>query len=165
MKDWTVEQALAAQEAHVAAGGSESNPAGPFYQWAALQQIEQWRAEYEAGTTFVLIHAVAECARCELVMPEWVITGFLERVRKVTQHKVRTLDEAFGTFLPKGAKLSAHRQKWKKGLRAYYEVERRDKAGDSIDQGLFESVGKDIGISGSKVRDYYYACKNSLTSK
>ena len=40
MKDWSVEQALAAQEALEAAGGDENSPAGPFGQWAALQQID-----------------------------------------------------------------------------------------------------------------------------
>jgi hypothetical protein len=165
MKDWSVEEALAAQEAYVEAGGTVSDPASPIAQWAALQQIDEWQADYEAGTTFVLLHAVAECAKRELVMPDWVVRGFLDRIRRVTHHKVRTLDEAFGTFLPKGAKLLAHRQKREKGLLAYFEVERQHKAGDPIDRQLFKSVGESMNIGASKVRDYYYHWKHRLAYK
>jgi hypothetical protein len=162
MKDLTFEEARAAQEAYMASGGHHSAPAAPFAQWAALQQIDEWRAAYEAGNTFVLLHAVAECAKRELVMPEWVVRGFLDRIRSVTQCKVKTLDEAFGTFLPKGAKLPARRQEWEKGLLAYFEVERiHKKEGDPIDERLFRRVGGTMDISGSKVRDYYYACKRT----
>jgi hypothetical protein len=165
MKDWTFEEAQAAQSAYVGAGGDDNDPAGPLYQWVALQKIDELQAAYEAGDTFSLLDAVAQCALRELVMPDWVIRGYLDRYRSVTQYKVRTLDEAFGAILPKGAKLPARRQAREKGLRAYHEVERQHKPGTPIDQGLFESVGKDIGISGSKVRDYYYAYKNAWSSK
>ena len=83
----------------------------------------------------------------------------MDRYRSVTQYKVRTLDEAFGSVLPKGAKLPAYRMRREKGLQAYLETEAKHEAGAAIDQELFESVGKDLGISASKVRDYYYAAK------
>jgi len=160
MKDWTFEEARAAQQAYEGAGGDDNDPAGPLYQWVALQQIDEWRAAYEAGNTFVLLHAVAECARCELVMPEWVIRGFLERIRSVTQCKVKTLDEAFGTFLPKGAHLHAHRQAREKSVGAYLEVKRRHESGESIGPKLFRDVRKSMGIGDSKVRDYFYYWKH-----
>lgn len=159
MKDWSFEEARAAQDAYMAAGGNENDPAAPFFQWAALQQIEEWRAAYEAGDTFVLLDAVAKCALRELVMPDWVIRGFLDRYRSVTQYKVRTLDEAFGTCLPKGAKLHAHRQAREKSLGAYLEVKRRHESGESIGPKLFRDVGKSMGIGESKVRDYFYYWK------
>lgn len=158
-----MEQALAAQEAHVAAGGSGSGPAAPLARWAALQQIEQWRADYEAGDSFALLHAVAECAKRELVMPKWVITGFLGRYREVIHYKVKSLDEAFGSYLPKNAKLAARRQKREKAILAYYEVKRRCENGAAIDENLWKSVGVDMNISGSKVRDYYYHWKNRFS--
>jgi len=164
MKDWSIEQANEAHRAYLAAGGDRNSPAGPLLQWNALQRIDFWRLAYEAGDTFAVLHAVADCAKHELVMPEWVKRGFLNRYRMVTRHKVKLLDEAFGTFLPKGAKLPAYRQEWEKGLLAYYEVERLHKEGQPIGTALFESVGKSLNI-GSKARDYYYAYKESLTSK
>jgi hypothetical protein len=165
MKDWSHKKAWAAHEAFLADGGDAEDPAGPYYQWYALHELEQHQAAYEAGDTFALLHAVATCAMREVVMPEWLISGFLEKYRHVTHYKVKTLDEAFGKFLPKGAKRTAHRQAREKGLPAYLEVRERHKAGESIDQGLFESVGKDIGVSGSKVSDYYYAWRNARFSK
>ena len=156
MKDWSIEQANEAHRAYLATGGDRSSPAGPLLQWKALQQIEFWQLAYEAGDTFAVLHAVAECAKHELVMPRWVIRGFLAPYRKVIHLDVGSLDEAFGTFLPKGAHLSAYRQAWEKGLPAFLEVKRQSAAGKAIDSGLFESIGKDMGLSGSKVRDYYY---------
>ena len=124
MKDWSIEQANEAHRAYLAAGGDRNSPAGPLLQWSALQRVNFWRLAYEAGDTFAVLQAVAECAKHELVMPEWVKRGFLNRYRMVTRHKVKLLDEAFGTFLPKGAHLSAYRQDWEKGLSAYQEVMR-----------------------------------------
>jgi hypothetical protein len=159
MKDWSAEQASAEQAAYVAAGGNSNDPSGPLYQWAALQKIDALETAYNGGDTLALLDAVAQCARCELVMPEWVIRGFLDRFRAVRQFKVRTLDEAFGSVLPKGAKLPAHRAAWKLELVVYLKVTDRHEAGEPIDEGLFESVGEDFGISGSTVRDYYYRQK------
>jgi hypothetical protein len=165
MKDWTFEEARAAQNAYEAAGGNPGDPSAPLYQWVALQKIEQLKSAYDDGYSFALLDAVAQCALRDLVMPDWVWRGFLDRFRSVTQFKVKTLDEAFGTCLPKNAKLSAHRQAREKGLSAYFEVERQHKAGDPIDERLFQSVGKTMGISGSKIRDYYYIWKRRLTYK
>ena len=97
-------------------------------------------------------------------MPDWVQRGFLDRIRSITHGKVRTLDEAFGAFLPKGAKLPAYRQAREKGMRAYYEVKHRHQAGESIGIDLFRSVGEGMNIGESKVRDYYYAWKRSFSS-
>ena len=165
MKDWSVDEALAAQKAYRAAGGDVNAPATPFFQWVALQKIDALQAAYEAGDTFALLDAVAQCALRELIMPEWVIRGFLDRYRSVTQHKVRTLDEAFGTCLPKGAKLGAYRQAREKGIIAYGEVKRRHDEGESIGTDLFRSVGEGLNIGESKVRDYYYTWKRAVSYK
>ncbi len=164
MKDWSFEEARAAQKAYRAAGNADG-PNSPLFQWVALQRIDELQAAYNAGDTFAVLDAVTQCALHDLVMPEWVARGFLDRIRSVTQYKVRTLDEAFGTILPKGAKLPARRQAREKALLAYYEVERLHKEGNPIDTTLFESVGKSLNIGGGKVRDYYYACKNAPSSK
>lgn len=165
MKDWTAEQAIAAQAAYVAAGGSGSDPTGPISQWAALHDIDRFRAAYEAGNTFAILHAVAECARCGLVMPKWVVRGFLDHYRDVIHYKVKSLDEAFGRYLPKRAKLPAHRKHWEKGILAYAEVQRLSDAGIPIDESLFNKAGESLGIGGSKVRDYYYEWQRKLTYK
>jgi hypothetical protein len=156
MKDWSIEQANEAHRAYTDAGGDNNSPTAPLLQWLALKAIEFWRLAYEAGDTFVVLHAVAECAKHELVMPRWVIGSFLAHYRPVIHCEVKTLDEAFGTFLPKGAHLTAYRKAFKKGRPVHLEVLRRSAAGEAIDSALFESIGKEMGISGSTARDYHY---------
>lgn len=165
MKDWSVEQALAAQEAYVASGGNDNDPAGPFAQWAALKQIANLKEAYDAGDGFAVLDAVAQCALRELVMPEWVLHAYLGRYRMVTHYKVKTFDEAFGSCLPKGAKLWAHRQRREKGILAYQAVKRLHEQGEPIDESLFKKAGKKLGLGGSKVRDYYYEWRDRLTYK
>jgi hypothetical protein len=164
MKDWTLEEALAAQKAYTDAGG-ESNHATPLSQWLGLQTIEELQGQYEDGDEFALLHAVHECAMRELVMPDWVAQAYIDRLRQVTHFKVRTLDEAFGSYLPKSAKLSAHRQAREKGIIAYYEVKERHEAGESIGEALFEDVGQELALGASKVRDYYYQWHRRLSYK
>jgi len=163
--EWSAEEATEAQRAFEEAGGDSNDPAGPVYQWAGLHDIERQRARFEAGDGFAILHAVAICALRELVMPEWVIRGFLDRYRSVTHYKVKSLDEAFGFFLPKGAKLPAHRQKREKSLIAYFEVRKRSEAGESIGPELFHSVGEGLHLGASKVRDYFYDWQRAMTYK
>ena len=165
MKDWSVDQAMAAQKAYEASGGQSSDHNGPLSQWAALLRIEELRQQYEGGDSLAVLEAVFECAMRELVMPEWVAIGFIERMRRIKHFKTKSLDETFGSYLPKGAKLVAYRQAREKGILAYHEVRKRHAAGASIGEELFETIGKDLGIGSSKVRDYYYEWSRRLSYK
>lgn len=165
MKDWSIDEAMAAQSAYEASGGDSADHDSPLAQWAALQTIEELRRKYEGGDPFAVLEAVFECGLRQLVMPDWVALGFIERMRLIKHYKARSLDEAFGTYLPKGAKLTAYRQSREKSLLAYREVRRRHNAGESVGEGLFELVGKDLAIGGSKVRDYYYEWDRRLNYK
>ena len=165
MKDWNVDQAIAAQKVYEANGGKMSDPNSPLSQWAAVLRIEELRHKHETGDSFAVLEAVFECAMRELVMPEWVALGFIERMRRIKHFKAKTLDETFGSYLPKGAKLVAYRQAREKGILAYCEVKKRHAAGASIGQELFAAIGKDLGIGDSKVRDYYYDWNRRLSYK
>ncbi|MBK9685426.1 MAG: hypothetical protein IPO59_19825 [Betaproteobacteria bacterium] len=100
------------EEAQAAHGGDDG-PCGPLYQWAAVQELLAKRERIESGDGFTVLQAVAECARCGLVMPDWLATVFLRRYRRVQQLHVDSWDDesAFGRPYPKGAQLPAMRRR------------------------------------------------------
>jgi hypothetical protein len=153
---------LAALDAYVAEGGDPTSPSSPVDQWLALHDIDALKRRYDAGEAFALLHAIKLCAAHELVMPDWLARAYLDKLRTVTHYEVRPLDQAFGSYLPKGSKLSAHRSRIVKGPRVWLEVTRRNAGGEPIDEQLFANIGNEFGHSASIVRDYYYFWKSRL---
>lgn len=71
-------------------------------QWVQAQAIAVRRAAILSGTGRDVLDAVAECARCGLVMPPWLASEFLRRHGAVTSYQAATWDDpgAFGLAHP-----------------------------------------------------------------
>lgn len=174
-RDWTLAEALAAQEQFRAAGGQLSDPAAPFSQWVALKRLDQLEQAFRDGEESALLAAVAECARADLVMPLWLATAFLHAYRDVIHRRAVSWDDVFGSPLPgdikhKLQRLVALRKKREKSLFVWEEVRRRSAPrgwdqkkgeageaikGEAIDDLLFDSVGKKFGIGRTIAKEYY----------
>jgi hypothetical protein len=156
-KEWTLEQAQAAQRAFEADGGSSSDPTGPLFRWDALQTLEEIRTRYENGDDYALMLAIRMCANHDLVMPEWVAKAYIRAFDTVNGYRAKSWDDVFGHPLPKNAQLAALRKKRMKAAKVWTEVNKRHKAGAPIDDLLFASVGKKLGLGVTLTKEYYAA--------
>ena len=152
------------ERAYVAAGGEKNGMDSPMeraYNRSQVRFIHKHVYE-ELGEPFSVLTAIYYCAYYDWDMPEWLRKAFMERYDLLAQYKVKSTDEAFGTYLAKNAKLPAHRQWYEKSIAATTAVIERHERGEPIGPALFESVGESLNISGSKVSDYYYEWKDAL---
>ena len=128
----------------------------------APELLEKQRIEYINGDHEALFKALYYCAMFDLVMPEWVAIGYLQGHRKYFHHKEEDLGKAFGVEREKNYRQGAQRKKHQRMLLIYHEIffmHRND--GATIGKKLFDKVGKNYGISGSTVRDYYYEAEKT----
>lgn len=156
MSRWTMDEAQKAQEAWEAE--NRGIPHGPFWWWAAVIELRELRAQYEAGDNVALLDAVHICAMNGLPMPAWCAQNYLNKYRSVIGYKARTWDEAFGKAHPKNVQLSAKEKKRRLAGPVYLEVRRiRQAEPDTpIDASLFERVGKTFNIGKTLAEQYYY---------
>lgn len=159
-KDWTFEEAWAAHEAAMAESPKLSDgPTLPLYQWSALHELERLRARYEQGEKFALMSAIRKCANHDLIMPRWVVAGYIRAFDTIVNYRSKDWNEVFGRPIPKGANLAALRKKRSLKfavLREIVDIRARD-PDRAIDAGLFECVGKQFDIGKTLAEEYYYA--------
>lgn len=158
---WTFEQAEAAQAESKIIG-----PAGPLFQWFALQKIELLKTEFESGNQFALMEAISECAVHELVLPAWVVSAYLRAYRKVIFAEVASWDEVLPHAYQKGIHLNAVRKRRRLGIQVWNKVQdlRQRYPEVSIDVAC-EEVGKSLGLGRTLSQEYYYAWANRLNRK
>jgi hypothetical protein len=160
--------AQAAQAEFVKAGGNIADPGGPLYQWITLREIEDLRAQFEAGSSISLFAAIRKCANHDIVMQEWVALGYIRGYDRVLRCESDSWDEAFG--LPYGKQIKKNQlagMKRRRNIRfaAYYAVEAMHESGHPIDVTTFAVVAKQLGSNGTEIGKLYYAVKRGLTRK
>jgi hypothetical protein len=125
------------------------------------EEFEELRTRYESGNHFAIIHALSICAFCGLRMPEWVAYGFWLGYQKLRKFEARTLDEVFGSNLPKGKSLAAFNKNRTLSLKIYLHVRKLRREGKPVDEALVDA-GEKYAVSGSSASDYYYAWKHRM---
>ena len=153
--DWTLEQAQSAQRSFQAEGGAFNDPTGPLYRWFALRTLEELRVRHEQGNAYALMLAIRKCANHDLVMPSWVSAGYIRAFDTVHNYRAKSWDEVFGSPLPKNAQLAALRKRRTKSIHVWNEVNERHQKGAPIDDLLFASVGKKLGLGVTLTKEYY----------
>ena len=123
------------------------------------QEIEQCRIQFEGGESRALLSALYHCAMRDFPMPDWLSRAFLRAYREGIHYKVRSWDDVFGSPSPKGKNLELARVRRTQIFEVYLCVRGiiDREPNTAIDQGLFERVGKELGISWSTVKNLYYA--------
>lgn len=154
--DWTLAQAEAANAEYLET--HPRGPAEPFFQWAALLDIERMRPAIVGGDGFDMLAAICKCAQRDLVMPEWLAREFIKRYMLVVTCRSDSWDEAFGRPYPKGTQLSAIRTRREKRLSVYFAVKQ---SGLPICADTFRTVGQRFGISKSLAEQFYYQVKRA----
>jgi hypothetical protein len=129
----------------------------PLSPQQAAEFVEQkLRLRFEAGDERALLDAVDICARAGIAMPWWLAAAFSTRYTPWRRLQMKTLDEAFRVAGPKGRRWSdlARREHVKSDVLHRVCALRRE--GLPLDESLFTTVGRELGISGGLANRIYY---------
>ncbi|MCP5246759.1 MAG: hypothetical protein H6937_12760 [Burkholderiales bacterium] len=157
-KNWTPKEAQAANDAalHENPERNPNDPTLPLFQWHGLNYLDQLHEQFKQGSKFALMQALRECARCGLVMPEWVATNYIKAHDTILNYRSKDWNEVLCSPIPKGANLNALRKK--RALQFGVLNEARDILSRSperaIDAGLFEEVGNKFHIGKTLAEEY-----------
>jgi hypothetical protein len=154
-KDWTHAQAWAAQRRFRANGGAAADPAGPYSQWAALHTLDEYERAFRAGDSYALMQAIRKCAQHDLAMPAWVAAAYIRAFDRVHNFRAKSWDAVFGKPLRKGTQLVAVRKKREKSVQVWNAVRAAHQRGRAIDDPLFATVGRELGIGLTLAKEYY----------
>jgi hypothetical protein len=164
-KEWTLEQAKAAQARFVARGGRRvGDPRSPLSQWRAMHDLDEIRVRFERGDDYALAMALRICANNSLLMPPWVVRAYIDRFDAVHTYRADSWEALFGPAIPKGKHLAALRKRWEYSIAVWNEVsevqrtrntKQQRKGGTPIDDLLFASIGKKLGLSVTLTKEYY----------
>ena len=117
--------------------------------------------KFKAGDKSQLILAMKYCLEFRRPIPEWARDAFLEAYYILP----KSWDDVFGPPIPKGANLAVARRRSKIGCQLYLEVKRSNAEGTPIDDGLFETVGKQFNVSGATAKRMYYDFRCKLRGR
>ncbi|HET7831818.1 MAG TPA: hypothetical protein VFK88_02525 [Gallionella sp.] len=164
-KNWTLEEALAANEAALLKDPerSDSDPTLPFFQWAALRKLDDYEKNFVADG-YWLMTAIRTCANHDLPLPEWAAKAYIKAYDTVNNARAKSWDAVFGNPFPKGRHLNADRKRRMLTFAVWNEVTKMlsMKPNTALDEGLFETVGKKFAIGKTLASEYYYTAKNLL---
>jgi hypothetical protein len=146
------------QVVHLAVLSDGTGPEQPIFQYGAVQRCYKLKAGVEAGNGFDILACVRTCGTNGLVMPLWLVYAFNKKYDAVLNLSAMSWSDplSFGMPYPKGSTQAAMRKRRYKAMEVWNEVVVRVKNGEKIDAGLFESVGKPLGLGKTLTEEYYY---------
>ena len=125
--------------------------------------------EYDRGDKTAILDALQFYIMNEMgdlphkPIPKWLVLALFRALAERTMHNINSWDEVFGPPLKNkkgGALKGKHRQAARHKLAIQFplfkRVEQLVQSRKRIDKGLFESVGKEFGVSGTDASDIYY---------
>jgi hypothetical protein len=133
------------------------------FQEAALQELADLKAQFEAGSGFALLAAIRVCANRDLVMPSWVAEAYIARYDRILNCHAASWDEVFGKPY-KGKHLSTLRQRRRLRFAVYNRIRQilKEIPDTPIDDSLFEVVGAEFGIRKTLCNELYYEAQRFL---
>jgi hypothetical protein len=124
----------------------------------APENLAKRQRHFEEGHKGALLNAIAVAAYAGVPLPEWAAEAFLKAYHDVATRKLyHSWDDVFGEPHPRGSRLNDQRRKEALALRVFERVrELRKHDGVAIDDGMWETVAPEFGISAGTVKNYYY---------
>jgi hypothetical protein len=124
--------------------------------WTRFYIEKKLRPQIKAGDGAALLLAIDYCARSGMAMPEWLGLAFPQRYDNWRKFRAKTLDVAFGVTRKKRIRIEQQRVHEELKPHVVYWVRQLQRRGASIDDGLFERVGKKLKIKGALAKRVYY---------
>jgi hypothetical protein len=127
------------------------------FQQADLHTLARLKRQFEAGSGFALLAAIRVCARANMVMPDWVADGYVERYDKILNCHAASWDEVFGKPYP-GKHVSELRKRRVLRPAVWLRIReiRKWEPETAIDERLFERVGGEFSIGKTRCGELYY---------
>lgn len=143
-----------------------ASPDAPIYKYFAVRRCTALRDEIEGGSGFAVLAAVRICGTAGLVMPLWLVIEFNKRYTAVLDCRALSWDDpdSFGRPYAKGAHITAMRKERTLRFAVLNEVHSitQREPNTPIDKGLFERVGRPLGLGATLTEEYYYRAKEVL---
>ena len=114
------------------------------------------KRQFEAGDKSALLQAIYGCLQLRRPMPEWLQVAFLNACEAAERFEIRSWNEVFGPPVPKGTHLKTERRNAQLRWTIIERVEALKAEERTVDKGLFEQVGEELGITATLVSDIYY---------
>lgn len=171
---WTFEDALNAQEEWEDRYGPNVRGRGPFFRWLGANELRGLYETYRSGDSTAIIEALYVCSLNSLPIPRWCEGAFLGSYRKLMQFQqkndveyYKSWDDVFGRPHPKHTQQAAKRKEYEKSIMVYRRIrdEKKKDPDIAIDAGLFERIGKHLGLGKTLTEEYYYKWNNRLNPK
>ena len=161
-KDWTAEQAMAAQRAFMVEHPGQ--PRGPVCEWNTLHELDDLEKAFAAGDKGAVLHAVYLCALDDLVMPEWLSEAFRRQYIRGLHGHLSSWHDVFGRPKTKG-QMSRFMHNVELQPKVWGMVAEAKHSGEPIGDMLFERIAKTLGTNRDKVAKVYSAWCRSLGKK
>lgn len=161
---WTEEDAIAATEIFIKNGGTIDDTKAPFRQYFALYQLDLLEYRHKTDKACLMM-AIQLCAKHGLIMPEWVAAALNEANREIfALYEKHSWDEVFGKPREKGSHSNSLKKRRFLTVKVWKEVNKELEINPEtpIDTGLFEKIGKSLGISKTVIQEYYYSIKKGF---
>lgn len=124
--------------------------------------IQECEYLFYQGDKLMLFEAVRRCAQYGISMPDWIRIELESGLTMYHKHEVKDFGDAFGISRGSGYHQNAEKKKSEKAFSVWKRVQSLHRDGCSIDNELFNLVGKEYAVSGSTARDYYALVKRVL---
>jgi len=110
-----------------------------------------------------LFAAIRFCGNQQIPMPEWVVNAFFAATNEWFQGSSCSLDEAFGAKTTTPKRRAQQRLRKLAQIQVNNAVHSAKQKGRAIDVSLFESLGKEIGLSKTVLQELYYGPRKRLS--
>ena len=126
------------------------------------KDIDECEDAYYSGEKLMLFEAIRRCAQYKILIPDWVRREFEAGYFRYVYSEIKELGAAFGIERQKGFHAAAENKRLKLSFKVWKRVRELVDSGCSIDNELYDAVGKEFFICGSLARDYYRSVKKFL---
>jgi len=113
------------------------------------------KKRFEAGHREILLRTVFAYAEAKRPMPQWVTTALRDISWRAMNGEIESWEDVFGKPWGRGQRRTALTRR--RQLELYWRIRTlHEKEGASVNNELFERVGKDFGLSRSVASRFYY---------
>ena len=120
------------------------------------EDIQDAINEWKKGDNLMLFEAIRRCGQYGVLLPPELTQALAEGIRKYDVGFEKDFGDAFGVTRPKGFYLNAYKKKNHLPYQVKKRVAELQGNGESIDDQLFEIIGREFGISKTTASNYYY---------
>jgi len=120
------------------------------------EMLSRYERRYKAGDAEALLEALRWCFGMDTPPPDWVRVRVNEALMRYWMFEAVTLDAAFGVKRSKDKRTLEHgRERVTHVEKVTFAVLKAHRRGSSLNDALFQRIGTRLGLSRSRVIEYW----------